>query len=147
MRDSRNTAILPTFATTQYLILNHLFWGFVLTENIMNPHYLCSLCLWICLLTNLFETPNSILAEHPWSFADRVAKIWVAQHTQPSWGSIRQWSAFLFQLSYHKQVSLPQLFSTIFFTFLCFLLVMLLLKWPQVQCWSAAKSLAQCRMC
>lgn len=53
-------------------------------------------------------------------------KNWVVQHARvPSWGWTRQ-SAFTVQLAYCKQVLL--LFSAMFFTFLCFLLVMSLFK-------------------
>ena len=84
--------------------------------------------LWICLLTNLFETPKSILAKLSWSFVDMhtVTKIWMAQAPHPSWGQSRQCSAFWFGSHTTNKCPCPNLLSATFFIFLCLLLVMLL---------------------
>lgn len=109
------------FATTQNLILHHLFLGFSLTEDIINPN-LWILYLWIPILATLFETPKSILAKLSWSFVHmyRVAKMWGAQHIWAIWGRTRWCSAFLSQFSYPNTCPHPGLFSAMFFTFCAF---------------------------
>lgn len=81
---------------------------------------------------NLFITPKSILRALSWSFVDRggMGKVFPLTPKGRVPSQDRWCSAFLFQLFYCEQSHLHSLLSTRLFTFFCFLLVILLLKWP-----------------
>lgn len=85
-----------------------------------HPHYSWVSDLWICLLTKMYAwSPNQYL----WCFV----VIWGLHRGWQFWGAGSQ-PAFLFQLLCCKQGISPDRLSAMFYTFLCFLLVVLLFK-------------------
>ena len=102
-------------------------------KNTVNPHYSHILYLWICLLAKIYLGPPS---QNLWHFCAHCGHVhvWSGQKFElldmyvPSWGWMRQCSAFLFQLIYCKQCPFCGRFSAT--SFLSFCWWFCCLKWP-----------------
>lgn len=95
---------------------------------------ICSLYLsiWLLAKIHLYHLCLQINKARLQSFAnieENDQKCEMSNLHSPSWSRIRWCSAFLYQLSYCKWILFYEPLSAVFFTFLCFWLVVLLFKW------------------